>query len=42
MKAFTEKQKQWLWFACLWLAGLLATATLAQVFRWIFSLGRGI
>jgi hypothetical protein len=35
MKAFTDKQRQWLWFAGLWCAGLGLTALLALVMRWL-------
>jgi len=37
MKALTEKQRQWLWFAALWCAGLAATALLARATRWLFA-----
>jgi len=34
MKPFTKKQKQWLWFAALYLSGLTATFLLATLVRW--------
>ena len=38
MKALTEKRRQWLWFAGLWLGGLLATILLAWLVRWIVKI----
>jgi uncharacterized membrane protein len=38
MKAFTEKQKQWLWFIALCLGGLSATFVLAALVRWAVSI----
>jgi hypothetical protein len=35
MKPFTEKQKQWLWFAALCFVGLSATFLLATLVRWV-------
>jgi hypothetical protein len=35
MKALTDKQRQWFWFAALWCGGLVATAALAKIFRWV-------
>jgi len=37
MKALTEKQRQWLWFALLWCGGLAATLLLAGLARWVVS-----
>lgn len=39
MKPFTEKTKQWLWFAGLWVGGLLATLLLARAIRWLVTIG---
>ena len=39
MRALTEKQRQWLWFAALWVCGLTATFLLAQLVRWVLSIG---
>ena len=33
MKSLTEKQRQWAWFAGLWVGGLAAMAVLAQAVR---------
>jgi hypothetical protein len=33
---FTDKQKQWLWFVCLWCAGLAGAFVLAQAAKWLF------
>jgi hypothetical protein len=38
MKALTEKQRQWLWFAALWCGGLLAASVLACLARWLISI----
>ena len=38
MKALTDRQKQWAWFAGLWLAGLGAVALLAYGMRWVIRL----
>jgi hypothetical protein len=38
MKALTDRQKQWAWFAGLWCAGLVSMALLAYAFRWIVRL----
>jgi len=35
MKALTEKQRQWLWFATLWCGGLLAAFLLSYLARWL-------
>ncbi|MGM0454454.1 MAG: DUF2474 domain-containing protein [Thermodesulfobacteriota bacterium] len=39
MKALTEKQRQWLWFALLWGAGLLGCLLIASaarlLIRWV-------
>ena len=37
MKVPTKKQRQWLWFVGLWCIGLLATAGLSYLFRWIVA-----
>jgi hypothetical protein len=38
MKACTRKQRQWLWFAGLWCAGLIAAWVLATLTRWIVAI----
>jgi len=38
MKALTEIKRQWLWFAALWCGGLMATALMAYLFRWVISI----
>jgi hypothetical protein len=35
MKALTEKQRQWLWFAALWCSGLISAFLLAYLARWL-------
>jgi hypothetical protein len=35
MKSLTEPQKQWIWFLTLWVGGLVSTALLALLFRWV-------
>jgi len=35
MKALTEKQRQWLWFAALCGGGLLAVFLLTHLTRWL-------
>jgi hypothetical protein len=35
MKALTDKQRQWLWFAALWCGGLTATFFLSYLVRWL-------
>ena len=37
MKALTEKQRQWLWFAALWCGGLIAVFLLSFLARWLIS-----
>ena len=37
MKAPTERRRQWLWFAALWCAGLLAAVLLARGARWFMA-----
>ena len=37
MKALTDKQRQWLWFAVLWGIGLTATFLLSYMVRWLIS-----
>ena len=38
MKAFTENQRQWLWFAALWCGGLIAAFLLAYLARRLISM----
>jgi len=38
MKHFTNRQKQWLWFAGLWLSGVAGMFLLAQAARWLVGL----
>ena len=38
MRPFTDRQKQWLWFAGLWCLGFFATALLAYGVRWLVRL----
>jgi hypothetical protein len=38
MRAITNKQQQWLWFAVLWWGGLLTTMLLAYLVRWMVSI----
>jgi hypothetical protein len=38
MKALTEKQRQWLWFAALCCGGLIAVSLLAYLTRWVISI----
>lgn len=35
MIILTKKQKEWLWFAGLWCAGLLAVTTLGAVIKFV-------
>ena len=35
MKRLTDAQRQWVWFIALWTGGLVATALLALLFRWV-------
>ena len=35
MNRITDKQRQWLWFAALWCAGLAAALSLSSLLRWI-------
>lgn len=37
MKALTKRQKWWVWFVALWLAGLSATALTVYVVRWTLA-----
>jgi hypothetical protein len=37
MKAFTDKQRQWLWFGALWCGGIVAAFLLAALARWIIA-----
>jgi hypothetical protein len=37
MKACTEKQRQYLWFAGLWCSGIAATFLLAYLVRWLIT-----
>ena len=38
MKALTEKQRQWLWFATLWCGGLTAAFVLAYLARGLITI----
>jgi len=38
MKACTEKQKEWLWFAGLWCGGLVAALAMARAVRWMLAI----
>ena len=38
MKALTEKQRQWMWFAALWCGGMIAVFLLAHLARWIIAI----
>ncbi|MEJ2219255.1 MAG: hypothetical protein P8X80_00405, partial [Desulfobacterales bacterium] len=38
MKAFTEKQRQWVWFAVLWCGGLIAVFLLSYMVRWLIKI----
>jgi hypothetical protein len=38
MKRLTDKQRQWLWFAALFTAGMAAMAILAGVVRWLLGM----
>jgi uncharacterized membrane protein len=38
MKALTEKQRQWLWFAALWCGGLFTVFLLSYLVRWLISI----
>jgi hypothetical protein len=38
MKALTEKQGQWVWFAALWCGGLIAAFLLAYLARELISI----
>ncbi len=42
MKAFTEKQRQWLWFALLWLGGLLSCLGLGALVKLLFVPFKGL
>jgi uncharacterized membrane protein len=33
----SKKQRQWLWFAALWVGGLAATLVLARLIRWLLA-----
>jgi hypothetical protein len=35
----STKQRQWLWFAALWIGGLAATLILARLIRWVLTTG---
>jgi hypothetical protein len=37
MKVPTSGQRQWLWFAALWCAGLMAACVLAYTARWLIA-----
>jgi len=38
MKALTDKQRQWLWFAALWCGALTAVFLLSYLTRWLISI----
>jgi uncharacterized membrane protein len=38
MKALTDKQRQWLWFAALWCGGLTAVFLLSYLARWLIKI----
>lgn len=38
MKALTDKQRQWLWFAALWCGGLIAALLLSYLVRWVIAI----
>jgi uncharacterized membrane protein len=38
MKALTEKQRQWLWFATLWCGGLITVFLLSFLVHWLISI----
>ncbi len=38
MKALTDKQRQWLWFAALWCCGLIAVLILSYLVRWLIKI----
>jgi hypothetical protein len=38
MKALTEKQRQWLWFAALWCGGFIAVLLLSYSVRWLIAI----
>jgi uncharacterized membrane protein len=37
MKALTDRQRQWLWFAALWCGGLVAAFLLSYLVRCLIS-----
>jgi hypothetical protein len=37
MKACTDKQRQWLWFAALWCGGIAGAFFLAYAVRWVIA-----
>lgn len=37
MNPVTEKKRQWLWFAALWCAGLVAVLTFSYVYKWLMA-----
>ncbi len=39
MKPVTKKERQWFWFAALWLGGVAATWLLAALVRLVVSIG---
>lgn len=38
MKAFTKKQRQWLWFVLLWCGGIIGTLLLTYVIRLVIRI----
>lgn len=38
MKCFTEKQKQWMWFAGIWSASLLSVLTMGYAIKFLINL----
>jgi hypothetical protein len=37
MKALTNGQRQWVWLAALWCAGLMGASALAYAARWLIA-----
>ena len=38
MKKLTKKQRQWTWFAFLWITSLVAVFVLAHMIRWMMGM----
>jgi hypothetical protein len=38
MKALTNAQRQWVWFAVLWCGGILAALLIAKLTRWVIAI----